>query len=323
MAKISNVIGKIKHISAIGVRMIIIFAITFTLTTCTKPEDSQNFTTLAQEETENYDNALCGVWEYTSELKNGYRKCTFAFDNKKGYYTEDSNVGADTYLNEHIVFEYCVNGEKLEILTQDGLKKSEQFTVTDNAFTYQGITYLKNATSSPLIITPNKEDYEALLNGEKSLVESYEYVNIFTAFLRQDNTSYMGEPEKYTTLDLDRDGINELLVQYSLTGDILIIHWDSGLWRGYYAPLRQVLRLKADGTIYGSGGAAAGGYYRIEFKNSQMKVIHLTDYDETEGVDDKGYYSVDGIVSNKSFYDSYIEEIALNENHDIVWADIK
>lgn len=78
---------------------------------------------------------------------------------------------------------------------------------------------------------------------------------------------------KWATIDLDRDGINEVIYLVSPGGDglYIIFHEIDGEVYGYSVPYRDIDRIYEDGTIMGAGGASSWWYEKIKsFKEEEI-----------------------------------------------------
>lgn len=71
------------------------------------------------------------------------------------------------------------------------------------------------------------------------------------------------EVERYTILDLDRDGQTELILEMNGLGDIYILRRTEAGLCGYRKPYRGFAPLKTDGTYGASDGAADCGWARV------------------------------------------------------------
>ena len=74
------------------------------------------------------------------------------------------------------------------------------------------------------------------------------------------------KPDRYTSLDLDGDGQEELVVEFRGTGDLprLVLGYFDGELRGSIYYNRQMDQIKEDGTFYYSGGIGNRGWARLQ-----------------------------------------------------------
>ncbi|MBR6513677.1 MAG: hypothetical protein IKT46_02465 [Clostridia bacterium] len=262
-----------------------------------------------------------GVWECTSYPDSYYNRYTLCFSEIDGKYMGSYTVATtydyteSVYMSHRAVFEYAVKDGMLEIVTDKGVTKSEEFTLKNDILTYQGLSYTKLDYLESFGAAPDEKDYELLLKGSMDFVESERYVTVYTL---SGSDNYHGIPCEYAMVDMDADGIKELLIQYDGNGDTAILHWEYGLWVAYYAPYRGILDLKTDGTMYGSGGAATGSVHRYIFKEGQMITVDLYEYDESG----TPYYYVDGFACDKEFMEQRAQEINQNDKQSVVWLNI-
>lgn len=113
-------------------------------------------------------------------------------------------------------------------------------------------------------------------------------------------------PEKYALIDLDHDGENELVVDFSYNlGGCMVFHLYNDRVYGYAFWQREFQILKTDGTICGSSGAALNSYYTLQFdKDKCLKT-------EEAYIDDVGkVYRINGVASTKAKADEYYNQFA-------------
>lgn len=80
------------------------------------------------------------------------------------------------------------------------------------------------------------------------------------------DTVEVPKPDRYTSLDLDGDGQEELVVEFRGTGDLprLVLGYFDGELRGSIYYNRQMDQIKEDGTFYYSGGIGNRGWARLQ-----------------------------------------------------------
>jgi hypothetical protein len=92
---------------------------------------------------------------------------------------------------------------------------------------------------------------------------------------------------KYTTADLDADGIPELLLWITIndTNDygVLVLRYD-GEVTGYTFAYRQMADIKTDGTFHYSGGASNHGTARVKFADSGWEYVIIGGVEERDSV---------------------------------------
>ena len=116
-----------------------------------------------------------------------------------------------------------------------------------------------------------------------------------------------GEPTRYAVLDMDGDGVPELLFQVGNYGDwTLVLHVQGGEMTGEAFYCRSMGNLKEDGTFDFSSGAADNGTGRLRFTDSGFEVEELTrQYPSDE--DWEEIYLVDGREVSQDVYEAAVE----------------
>ena len=96
-------------------------------------------------------------------------------------------------------------------------------------------------------------------------------------------------PWRYCELDLDGDGKNEYLIEYSDFGNTAIIHELENELYAYMIPFSSRQTLKTDGEMMWQGGSDYSGTQRVEFSGSEMETIITLESDF-----DKDVHYIDG-----------------------------
>lgn len=121
-----------------------------------------------------------------------------------------------------------------------------------------------------------------------------------------DDDSVTVKATKFTIIDLDDDGEDEVVLWIQLNGisdyGFEILHYQEGTVYGYTLPYRTFFNLKSDGTFTFSGNAADSGIGKLRF-------------------------SVDGYAIENIISETYPEEIkaAMNQQEaktDVSWYDL-
>ena len=132
-------------------------------------------------------------------------------------------------------------------------------------------------TTAPAITNPDNTDtpttsesdtsdtIDAILLDKQNFTDYTSQKNVTLSTLPKNNDEYSGVPSKYTITDLDANGTNELLVQYSANGDTAVINIQKENIVAYYLPFRSIQELKEDGTTSWSNGAEENGCCRYSF----------------------------------------------------------
>ena len=135
-----------------------------------------------------------------------------------------------------------------------------------------------------------KTKFESILSGEsgfldKDLAEGVtieQYCDSFGA-TSEVNVSIT----KYTTADVDSDGIPELLLWITINDindyGVLVLRYDGGV-TGYTFAYRQMADIKTDGTFHYSGGASNHGTARLKFGDFGWEYVIIGGVEETDSV---------------------------------------
>lgn len=135
---------------------------------------------------------------------------------------------------------------------------------------------------------------------------------------------------QFAVVDLDRDGLNELVLWPSIDGDdslsrastlgYLILHRQGDVVHSYSLGYRAFGSLKADGTFWFSGSAANSGYAYLRFSDGGCVTDEVTYsrsiYDETSGETRMSYF-VDGRAAELAEYNAAVD--AWNAKPDVAW----
>jgi len=137
-----------------------------------------------------------------------------------------------------------------------------------------------------------------VINSERLFVDENSNETFFNEY-KIDDRSYT-QIEKYTFVDLDKDGKDELIVYTtSEYGFYLIFKYEKELdiVFGYKMGIRSISDLKVDGEFKGSGGAGLTYFNNIFFENNKLytKTLAKADRDLDE------YTIADNIVSEEEF----------------------
>ena len=135
-----------------------------------------------------------------------------------------------------------------------------------------------------------KAKFESILSGEsvfldRDLAEGVtiqQYCESFGA-ASEVNVSIT----KYTTADLDADGIPELLLWITINDvndyGVLVLRYGGGA-TGYTFAYRQMADIKTDGTFHYSGGASNHGIARLKFGDFGWEYVIIGGVEETDSV---------------------------------------
>ena len=138
--------------------------------------------------------------------------------------------------------------------------------------------------------------------------EKYEHANVYWS--------------KYTVIDLDRDGTNELVYLVDLEtggGQYVIFHDIDGIAYSFRIPFRSMAILRIDGTAESTGGASDGRWYRItRFERNRLSaeilgIMSSWSFENGEEIYERAYYVGNRKVTEEYFYDVFIPEIDAKE----------
>ena len=88
--------------------------------------------------------------------------------------------------------------------------------------------------------------------------------------------------EDIRVFDLDGDGVQELIIQWCMPGDLLVLHCEEGGFYGWEIMYRGFESLRTNGVYISSGGARANCWQRIRFDNGSWleEVLFEEDWGE-------------------------------------------
>ncbi len=164
---------------------------------------------------------------------------------------------------------------------------------------------------------------EEVLNGERTFTPGGDEYNI-----HQLRSMVYGDEElprltlevgKLTILDLDRDGVNEMVVWptgendnptevgYS-TGYFIFRRWGDMVWV-YYPGWRSIGHLKADGTFEWAGSAFNWGIGSASFDEDRIFTINNISWCDNLGMESESYF-VDGLKATREEFSAAYEAFA-------------
>ena len=107
-------------------------------------------------------------------------------------------------------------------------------------------------------------------------------------------------PAQYSFVDMDGDGVRELVVLSAKMDFFLVLRYNGGQVTGYMVPYRGLMQLRTDGRFWSSGGAALSVIGRMSFDGPEYIVTELAYRDQYDGV-----YRLDGGASDKATVEAY------------------
>lgn len=153
------------------------------------------------------------------------------------------------------------------------------------------------------------KDEEPLKDGEYLLFERYTSeevmdINHFTEIWSDDDVCKV---EDIRILDLDGDGIQELIIQWTPVGEILVLHREKDEFYAWGATYRAFEGLQTNGVYISSGGAGSNSWQRIRFDNGSW-------LEETLFEEDWGKYYVSGELVDE---DTFLQQVDFYETDEV------
>ncbi len=154
-----------------------------------------------------------------------------------------------------------------------------------------------------------------VLSGQKSFIDFYSQKAVNVNSPGELSEGYSGGAYMYAVLDADRDGTDELFIEYAGSGETIILDIQQGMAVAYGIPYRGRLDLKADGTMTGSSGAANSRVYSISFGDNGIEYTDIIVCNETDGE-----FIVNGETVSLNECRAAMEKQQLKEN--VKWLEI-
>lgn len=176
------------------------------------------------------------------------------------------------------------------------------------------------------------EAFRAVLLGEEEFICVYtsgeqkklDLTRLGETFTGEWNNTYVAK--QLAPVDLDADGVPEVVVLLSHQGSILL-HYQDGVIYGYHRPVRWFNNVKADGVGSYSGGFADWGYCTLSFTEDGIVENEFLYCQSTPvpnpGPDDIGIYITyfeNGVEISAEEFDAAVK--AQDAKPDVVWYDI-
>ena len=151
---------------------------------------------------------------------------------------------------------------------------------------------------------------EPLNEGEYMLYERYMSEETMDMNCYVENYSEAGiewRVEDIRVFDLDGDGVQELIIQWTPVGELLVLHHEEGEFYGWEIMYRGFEMLQTNGVYISSGGAGSHRWKRIRFDNgSWLEEVLLEE--------DWGEYYVSGEVVDE---DTFWQQVDFYEAEDV------
>lgn len=119
--------------------------------------------------------------------------------------------------------------------------------------------------------------------------------------------------QEVRVLDLDGDGTEELILEWTPVGDFLILHCENEKFYGWEIMYRGFLDLQTNGVYVGSSGALSNCWHRIQFDNGSWLAEKLAE-------EDWGEYYVNGEAVDE---DTFLRQIDTYETEDVTGYEPK
>lgn len=174
----------------------------------------------------------------------------------------------------------------------------------EHGFSSEGLPY--GADGAGLLVAEEdmpsgmEERYKAILLGEGDFID----VNYKDSRLNLENIKEVVSDEdwvtakvtKFTIIDLDGNGENELVLWIEANGDSdfgfeILFYKDQEVY-GFTVPARGFEEPKADGTFYYSGGIGYSGTGRLQFSEKGYTIEDVSDSESQVSKPDLGWYDL-------------------------------
>ncbi len=98
-------------------------------------------------------------------------------------------------------------------------------------------------------------------------------------------TNYYAKPQEYTLIDLNGDGMDELVADITPNKVYYMVFHNSGddIY-GFLISRRSLQSLKEDGSFKGTGGANVNYYCKMDFENNTYKIINTAISDGIDSI---------------------------------------
>ena len=131
---------------------------------------------------------------------------------------------------------------------------------------------------------------------------------------------YIIHVTQFAIVDMDGDGMPEVILEIFPGGDRLVLHYRNGRVFGNGFPYRGLRFLKTDGTFYTSGGAATGSITRLRFEWDYAQFYVIYDWGWTRYSSTDIFYFNRKPVSLEEFYEGIERAMTyLNSKENATW----
>ena len=165
-----------------------------------------------------------------------------------------------------------------------------------------------------------KSVYMDVLDGKRNFIDESDKEVSFNEYLNNEKGSMDSAKVTYTYIDFDnKDSIKHeemLVLTETNDGYYLILNYDINNDKvyGIYKNYRDMVYIKDDATIYGSGGVNANYVYKLILDKNKYEEITLAENDD-------GVYKINNEEVSESEYNKYMEDY--NSKESVVFTDYK
>lgn len=165
-----------------------------------------------------------------------------------------------------------------------------------------------------------KSIYMEVLDGKRNFIDENNLEVSFNEYLNTEKGSMDSAKVTYTYIDFDNKDSSKheemLVLTETNDGYYLILNYDnkSDKVYGIYMNYRDMVYIKNDTTIYGSGGANANYVYKLILDKNKHEKITLAE-------NDSGLYKIDNKEVSEDEYNKYMEEY--NNKDSVTFTDYK
>jgi len=122
-------------------------------------------------------------------------------------------------------------------------------------------------------------------------------------------------PEKYTLIDLNGDGKDELVVHINPdVGEYMFFHVYKNKVYGYIFEERALISLKQDGTFVQSGGAGLNVYARLKFEKDKYHIVELAYIDDMTK-----QFRINDVVTTQEKANEFAQKFY--NKPDVIWTE--
>lgn len=143
------------------------------------------------------------------------------------------------------------------------------------------------------------EDSEEVMMDSYYFIPSYEGTRLFV-------------PLGYNFVDLDQDGIDEMVLLEGLRNDFLILHYDGQSVYSYYHE-NNTVEMKTDGSFLSKDTSKESAISTATFENNEFTITDIAYMNEEENI-----YRLNGKNADKEEVEAYFDDWR-ERTTDVVW----